>query len=431
MPAPSPRRAAADVLVAVLERRRPLEDALAGTPSFAALEGRDRGFARAIASATLRRLGGIDAILARFIARPLPTEARLARALLRTGAAQLLVLGTPAHAAVSETVALAGADRGARSYAKLINAVLRRVADEGPALLTAQPPGADLPAWLFARWRAAYGHGADDIALALREEPPLDLTVRAEPAAWAERLGGTLTPTGSVRLPPGAHQVESLPGFDDGAWWVQDAAAALPARVLGDVAGKRVLDLCAAPGGKTLQLAAMGAHVTAVDQSARRLKRLEANLARTALTAVVVAADALDYAPAAPFDAVLLDAPCTATGTLRRRPDVAWSKTEADIAALAALQARLIAAAARHVAPGGRLVYCICSLEPEEGPGAVDAALAAGAPLTRDAIAPEEIAGLPPEAFLPEGALRTLPCFWREPGGMDGFYIARFRRAPT
>jgi 16S rRNA (cytosine967-C5)-methyltransferase len=426
---PSPRRAAADVLIAVLDGRRPLEDALAQASSFAALAGRDRGFARAIVSATLRRLGGIDAALAQFIARPLPASARLARALLRTGAGQILVLGTPAHAAVSETVDLANADHDARSYAKLINAVLRRIASEGPRLLAAQLPGADLPQWLFQRWRRAYGEDeAARIAVALREEPPLDFSVKEDPAGWAVAVGGVVLPTGGVRLPPGAHAVESLPGFAEGAWWVQDAAAALPARLLGDVAGQRVLDLCAAPGGKTLQLAAAGARVTAVDSSARRLKRLQENLARTGLAADVAVADALDYVADAPFDAVLLDAPCTATGTLRRRPDAAWLKSEADVTALSALQVRLIAAAARSLAPGGRMVFCTCSLEPEEGPGAVTRALDEGAPLVRDPVSLEEIPGLPVEALTALGEVRTRPSVWAEVGGMDGFFMGRMIR---
>jgi 16S rRNA (cytosine967-C5)-methyltransferase len=427
MPGPSPRRAAADVLIAVLDEHRTLEIALARTPSFTALEGRDRGFARAIASATLRRLGVIDFTLSQFINIPLPPKARFPRALLRAGAAQLLVLGTPAHAAVSETVDVARAG-GAKSYAGLINAVLRRVAEHGPGLVAAQPDGADLPDWIFKRWTKAYGARAADIARALLVEPPLDLSVKRDPETWAATLGGAVLPTGSVRLPPGGHAVETLPGFAEGAWWVQDAAAALPARLLGDVDGLRVLDLCAAPGGKTLQLAAAGAQVTAVDKAPHRLTRLEANLARTGLAAELIAADALDYAPETPFDAVLLDAPCTATGTLRRRPDVAWSKTKADVVALAALQAKLIAAAARCVKPGGRLVYCVCSLEPEEGEGAVAAALAACAPLARDPVGPAEIEGLPSEASAKEGALRTLPSFWADRGGMDGFYVVRFRR---
>jgi 16S rRNA (cytosine967-C5)-methyltransferase len=208
---------------------------------------------------------------------------------------------------------------------------------------------------------------------------------------------------------------------------VQDAAAAIPARLLGDVRGARVLDLCAAPGGKTLQLAVAGARVTAVDKAPHRLKRVQQNLARTGLAAELVAADALAYAPSEPFDAVLLDAPCSATGTLRRRPDVAWLKTRADVAALAKLQGKLLSAAARLVKPGGRLVYCVCSLEPEEGPKALADALQAGAPLAHDPITPDEAPSLPPEAFQ-DGSLRTLPSFWPERGGMDGFFVARLRR---
>lgn len=427
-PSASPRRAAADLLVAVLEGRRTLDDALAGTPSFKALEGRDRGFARAIASATLRRLGGIDAVLARFLARPLPSTAGSARALLRTGAAQLLVLGTPAHAVVSETVDLARADQGAQGFAKLINAVLRKVATEGRPLLDAEPASVDLPDWLRDRWRAAYGvQTTEAMALAKREEPPLDLFAKADPVRWAEILGGSLLPTGTIRMPASAPPVETLPGYGDGAWWVQDAAAALPARLLGDVRGSRVLDLCAAPGGKTMQLAAAGAAVTALDKSDRRLGRVRENLARTGLEAELIAADALAFAPAEPFDAVLLDAPCTATGTLRRRPDVAWTKSAEDVSALAEIQSRLIGAAAGMLKPGGRLLFCTCSLEPEEGEGAVVAALQRGAPLARDPIARDELPGLP-EALTAEGTLRTLPSLWADRGSMDGFFAARLRR---
>jgi 16S rRNA (cytosine967-C5)-methyltransferase len=412
----------------VLDERRALDDALGQTPSFRALEGRDRGFARAIVSATVRRLGGVDFVLAQFIQNPLPPAAMLPRALLRSAAAQLLVLGAPAHAVVSETVAEAKAG-GAMAYAGLINAVLRKVAAQGAALLATQPDGSDLPPWLFQRWSAAYGaEAAAAVARVLQAEPPLDFTVKQDAAQWADRLGGVVLPTGSVRLPPGAHAVDALPGFVEGDWWVQDAAAALPVRLLGDVAGARVLDLCAAPGGKTLQLAAAGARVTAVDRSARRLRRLEENLRRTGLPAEIVVADALEFDAGEPFDAVLLDAPCSATGTMRRRPDVAWSKSAADIAALADLQVRLIGAAAGRLKPGGGLVFCTCSLEPEEGAQAVARALDAGAPLALDRIRPDELPGLPVEAFV-DGSVRTLPSCWAEQGGVDGFFIARLRRA--
>jgi len=411
------RRAATDLLVAVMERGRALEDALGETPSFKALEGRDRAFARALVTAGLRRLGGIDAVLSRFLDRPLPDSAHHARALLHLGTAQLLVLGTPAHAAVGETVETANQMREARGFAKLMNAVLRKVASKGQAILDELPPGSDLPHWLYTRWRASYGEAAPQIADALLNEPPLDLSVKQDAQGWAERLFGTVTPTGSVRLaehPP----VDSLPGFGDGAWWVQDAAAALPAKLLGDVRGKRVLDLCAAPGGKTLQLAAAGALVTAVDKSEARLKRLRENLLRTKLEAEVVCADALAF-KAEPFDAVLLDAPCTSTGTLRRHPDVAWLRRPTDVKALSDLQAQLIEAAAKLLKPGAPLVYAVCSLEPEEGPGVVADALRKD--WRRERLTNE----IPAEFITADGDMRTHPGLWPEIGGLDGFYAAR------
>jgi 16S rRNA (cytosine967-C5)-methyltransferase len=406
-----------------MDRGRALEDALGDTASFKVLEGRDRAFARALVTAGLRRLGGLNAVLSRFLERPLPESAAHARALLHLGAAQLLVLGTPAHAAVGETVETANSMHEARGFAKLMNAVLRRVANDGADVLAGLPSGADLPSWLYARWRAAYGDDAAHIASSLLHEPPLDLSVKADAADWSEKLQGALLPTGSVRLqqPP---PLDSLPGFHDGAWWVQDAAAALPARMLGDVRGKRVLDLCAAPGGKTLQLAAAGAFVTAVDKSEARLMRLRENLARTQLKADVICADALDFQPSEPFDAVLLDAPCTASGTLRRHPDVAWLRRPTDVRALADLQAKMLAACAPLLKPGGRLVYAVCSLEPEEGPGVIAHALRQGwrrAGLTRG-----EISGAD-DFITADGDLRTLPSHWRESGGLDGFFAARLK----
>jgi len=414
------RRAATDLLVAVMERGRALEDALAETPTFNALTGRDRAFARALVTAGLRRLGSVDTVLSEFLDRPLPESAAHARALLHLGAAQLLVLGTPAHAAVGETVETANHMKEARGFAKLMNAVLRKVANNGEAILNDLPPGSDLPQWLFTRWRASYGDAAAQIADALLIEPPLDISVKDNAAEWAERLFGAVTPTGSVRLSEHA-PVDGLAGFNDGAWWVQDAAAALPAKLLGDVRGKRVLDLCAAPGGKTLQLAAAGALVTAVDKSEARLKRLRENLARTKLEAQIVCADALEF-KAEPFDAVLLDAPCTSTGTLRRHPDVAWLRRPTDVKALSDLQTQLVAAAAKLLKPGAPLVYAVCSLEPEEGPGVVAAALRNGwtrAPLSNE---------IPAEFITTDGDMRTHPGHWSEIGGLDGFYAARLLR---
>ncbi len=421
------RVAAAELLIAVLDRGCTLDDALTETPSFSALEGRDRAFARTLVTAGLRRLGRVNAVLSAFLERPLPESAQHARALLHIGATQLLVLGTPPHAAVGETVEAANALRQARGFAKLINAVLRRVAREGAAMFAALPPGSDLPVWLYARWRASYGEAAAQMAQALWREPPLDLTAKSDAKAWTQKLGGKLTPTESVRLPLPLRGggVETLDGFAAGAWWVQDAAAALPARALGDVRGKRVLDLCAAPGGKTLQLATMGAHVTAIDKSETRLTRLRDNLARTKFSAEVICADALEYRAGEAFDAVLLDAPCSSTGTLRRHPEVAWLRRPNDIRALSELQSRLLRAAAAHLKPGAPVVYAVCSLEQEEGPGVVAQALNAG--WRRQPIEAGHIAGAD-EFRTPDGDLRTLPSHWPEIGGLDGFYIARLQR---
>ncbi|MBU6371142.1 MAG: methyltransferase domain-containing protein [Alphaproteobacteria bacterium] len=413
----SARRAAAALVSAVTDDGRTLDDALAATASYAALDGRDRAFARAIASATLRRLGGIDAVLAQFMARPLGDAASVPRAILRTGAAQLLALDAAPHAVVSEAVALAQSSRSARPFAGLINAVLRKVATQGRAVVDAAPPGADLPDWLFARWRAAYGAKAAAIALALRDEPPMDLTVKTDAAGWAARLGGAVGPTGGVRLPPGA-RVTELDGFAEGAWWVQDAAAMLPALMLGDVSGQRVADLCAAPGGKTLQLAAAGARVTALDIAESRLARLRDNLARTQLSAEVVCADACVWRPTEPFDAVLLDAPCTATGTLRRHPDAAWLRRPTDIATLTTIQSELLVAARDMTRPGGVIVYAVCSLELEEGEAMIEVARGLG--LTVEP-APEDS---PARAFASaDGAVRTTPA-----DDMDGFFAVRLRR---
>ncbi len=347
------------------------------------------------------------------------------RNLLRLGAVQLLFLHTPAHAAVGETVALAS---GRESFARgLANAVLRRVAREGEALIEAQDAARlDVPDWLWQSWSAAYGEDpARAIALAHLIEPPLDLSVKDRPEVWAGRLDAEHLYGNTLRRPAGG-AVEDLPGYADGAWWVQDAAAALPARLLPEVAGQVVIDLCAAPGGKTAQLAAAGARVIALEASARRALRLSANLRRLRLGAEVVVADARDWRPAQPACRVLLDAPCTATGTIRRHPDIAWHKTPADVVRLAQLQRQLLAAAAEMLAPGGALVYASCSLQPEEGAGLIEAALADGLALERWPIAPEELSGLAVERT-PAGEVRTLPCHLAEKGGLDGFFIARLR----
>lgn len=405
----NPTRAAAlDLLVAVLDRRRPLDEALDALP---ALDPRDRAAAHRLAAAALRRLGTLDAALETLLAREPPS---LVRHILRLGAADLLLLGAQPHAAVSTLVDLARA-RGLPKFAGLVNAVLRRVAAGGPALLEGlDGPRLDTPAWLFGSW----GADARAIALAHQQEAPLDLTLM--PGATPPP-GGEALPTGSLRFPPGT-RVTDLPGYAEGAFQVQDAAAALPAKLLAPRPGERIADLCAAPGGKTAQLAAAGAIVTAVEKDTTRLARLRENLARLRLSVDIVAADATAWRPGEPFDAVLLDAPCSATGTIRRHPDILHHKRPREIAAHTATQDALLAAALRLVRPGGRVVYAVCSLQPEEGPGRI-AALG----LPHDPFRPGELPALP-EAITAEGFLRTTPAFWPHRGGMDGFFAARLVR---
>lgn len=423
----SSRAVALDILTAVLRRRRPLDETLDGHAGLAALDERDRGFARLLVATTLRRLGQIDDLLGRFLERPLPAKAVAAHDILRLGAAQLVFLGTPAHAAVATAVELAK-QCGLTAHKNLVNAVMRRIDREGRGIVEAQDAARlNLPSWLWDSWCAAYGEPACRAIAAMQvTEPPLDLSVKGGSGAWAERLGAEVLPTGSLRRAAGG-AVPELDGYAEGGWWVQDAAAALPAKLLGDVRRRTVADLCAAPGGKTCQLAAAGATVTAVDRSERRLQRVADNLGRLGLAATLVAADAARWRPSAPVDAVLLDAPCSATGTLRRHPDIAWLKGPADVAKLAELQRALLVAAADMLKPGGRLVYCVCSLQPEEGPQVVERALADGVPLRRLPISPAELGG-PAELVGADGDLRTLPCHLAERGGMDGFYAARFEK---
>ncbi len=409
----STRAAALTLLTAVFERRRPLEEALDALP--ASLEARDRGAAHRIAGAVLRRAGSLDAVLEPFLRRepPLPV-----RAALRMGAAELLLLGTPAHAAVAATV-----DIVPRPFAGLVNAVLRRVATEGAAVLEGlDAERLDTPPWLWSAWHAAYGPGVRAIARAHQVPAPLDITLApgAAPPEGAEPL-----PTGSWRLPAGT-RVTDMPGLAEGQFWVQDAAAALPARLLGVTPGEKVADLCAAPGGKTAQLVAAGAQVTAVERDPRRAARLRENLARLKLDASVVEADAASWFPTGPgFDAVLLDAPCSATGIIRRHPDIPHLKRQQDIASLVDTQARLLARAASLLRPGGRLVFSTCSLQPEEGEAHLARAGALG--LEHDPIRPEELPGLE-AALTARGTLRSRPDLWPERGGIDGFFAARFRR---
>ena len=432
------RRIAADILDGVLRAHRPLDELLdaAAKPELAALPERDRALVRALAAMVLRRLGTLRHVLGRLLERGFPAQAPRVETALLIGAAQILWLDVPDHAAVDLAVRLVRADRRAAHHGGLVNAVLRRIARERDALVRdIDPLALDTPDWLLRRWTQAYGADtARAIAAAHAIEPALDLTVKSEAAYWASLLGGRVLPTGSVRLLAGG-PITALSGYREGAWWVQDAAAALPARLLTDVRGRTVADLCAAPGGKTAQLAAAGARVVAVDRASARLDRLAANLNRLGLAAEIVAADLTTADPAslpqAPFDAVLLDAPCSSTGTIRRHPDVPWRKRPDDIAALAVLQRTLLARAVELVKPGGLLLYCTCSLEPEEGVGIVTEALARDSRLRRRPISPAEVGGIE-EIVTAAGDLRTLPCHLADPdprmGGLDGFFAARFER---
>jgi len=422
------RRTALALLRAVLDDGRPLDEALAGNPHFARLEPRDRAFARLLLATTLRRLGQIDAALDACLDRPIKPKDVALRHILRLGAVQLLFLDTPPHAAVSTALDLAKGPRLAGQRG-LLNAVLRRLAREGQAIVAGQDAARlNTPDWLWQPWCAAYGEDTTRaIAAAHLVEPPLDLSCKEDAQGWAATLGAEVLPGGTLRLPAGQGDITRLPGYAEGAWWVQDAAAALPARLLGDVKDKTVIDLCAAPGGKTAQLAAAGAEVIAVEKNAERLARLQDNLQRLKLAAAAVAADAAAWQPPAPADAVLLDAPCSATGTLRRHPDIAWLKDAAQITTLTATQDRLLAHAVGMVKPGGLLVYAVCSLQPEEGAQRIHALLTSDDRMERLPLAPDDLPGLA-EAITHEGDLRSLPCHLKDKGGLDGFYACRLRR---
>ena len=438
VPGLAARRIAADILDGVLHKHRTLDDQLDGAtahPALKTLADRDRALMRRLVATILRRLGTLGHLLSRLLDRGIPTDAPRAQSALLIGAAQILWMDVPDHAAVDLSVRLVQSDRRAAKYAGLVNAVLRRCAREGAGIVDeVKTETLDIPPWLLKRWIAHYGEAtAKAMAHAILHEPSLDLTVKSDPAQWATRLHGEQLPTGTVRtLLQGS--VTMLPGFSEGAWWVQDAAAALPARLFGDIKGKTIVDFCAAPGGKTAQLAQAGARVIALDRSPARVARLKDNMTRLSLEAEAIVVDATEWQgdvggfDAGGFDGILIDAPCTSTGTIRRHPDVAWLRQEADIAALGPLQKRLLQRAAGLLKPGGILVYCTCSLEPEEGEAAVTALLSAESGLKRAPIAPDEVAGLA-EVINPQGDLRTLPSHLAHAdprlGGLDGFYAAR------
>ena len=435
VPGLAARRIAADILDGVLHKRRTLDDQLEGAgahPGLKTLADRDRALMRRLVATILRRLGTLGHVLSRLLDRGIPTDAPRAQSALLIGAAQILWMDVPDHAAVDLSVRLVQSDRRAAKYAGLVNAVLRRCAREGQPLIDeVKSETLDVPPWLLARWIAHYGETvAREIATAIAFEPSLDITVKSDAGQWASRLHGETLPTGTVRtLLQGP--VTMLPGFAEGQWWVQDAAAALPARLFGDLTGKTVADLCAAPGGKTAQLVLAGAEVTAVDRSPGRMTRLRDNFARLSLRAESVVADAAEWdgdKGGKTFDGILVDAPCASTGTIRRHPDVAWLRQEDDIMAMTGVQKRLLQKAVSLLKPGGTLVYCTCSLEPEEGEHQIAALLAEDATMRRAPIEASEVAGLD-EILNGDGDLRTLPSHLphADPrlGGLDGFYAAR------
>jgi 16S rRNA (cytosine967-C5)-methyltransferase len=426
------RRIAADILDGVLLRKRGLDEQWEDQSALRAVSERDRALTRRLVATVLRRLGTLRHIVTRLLEHGLPSGVPRLESALLLGAAQILFLDVADHAAVDLSVRLVRGDRRSAPYAGLVNAVLRRLARERRRLVAdLDPLVLDTPAWLMRRWSAAYGvEIARAIAAVHATDPPLDLTAKGDPAMLAAKLGGSVLPTGTVRL-LSRGPVSHLPGYSEGEWWVQDAAAALPAKLLGNVRGLRVADLCAAPGGKTAQLALAGAHVVAVDQSPTRLARLRENLARLALQAEIIVADATSWQEG-PFDGVLLDAPCSATGTIRRHPDIPWLKSEADLEPLTALQRALFEQACRLLKPGGVLVYSTCSLEPEEGEHIVAWALGRNPALRRKPITPDEVGGLA-ELITREGDLRTLPCHLADSEdprarGLDGFFAARLEK---
>ncbi|MBN9219769.1 MAG: RsmB/NOP family class I SAM-dependent RNA methyltransferase [Mesorhizobium sp.] len=431
------RKAAARLLAAVIDARTPLDgltDHENGHPQYKSLDLRDRGLVRAILVTALRYRMTISGLLARRLEKPLPPNATALSHMLHVAAAQILFLDIPDSAAVDLAVTHAKSDPRTQRFSGLVNGVLRTLArakdTELPEALAATD---EAPKWFSDRLKAAYGPDKAKLILeAHRVEAPVDFSVKTDPEYWAGKLGGIVLTTGTVRVEKLASAVTELPGFAEGAWWVQDAAASLPAKLFGDVKGLRVADLCAAPGGKTAQLILAGARVTAVDTSKNRLARLAQNLGRLGLSADIVQADLLKYEPAELFDAVLLDAPCSSTGTVRRHPDVPWTKTTADVDKLADLQHRLLARAVTLVRPGGRIVFSNCSLDPLEGEDLHRAFLAQTALVADDPLHRGEIAGIDP--FLTQqGTLRTTPADLDlgapERSGLDGFFAARMRRA--
>jgi 16S rRNA (cytosine967-C5)-methyltransferase len=425
------RETAVRVLMAVTLKNRPLDLTFDDMASTANLDSRDRAFTMHMVMLTLRRYGSLNHILDMMLDRGLPQNATWTKAAILIGLAQILFMRTAdfasAHQMVELVKNLPGKEKG---FAGLVNAVLRRAGREKASLLKTldRNPLLDIPDWLRGRWVSAYGQDtAEQLAIALHSEPMLDISLKNADMAtdYATRLEANILPTGSLRRP--FADVKSLNGYEDGEWWIQDISASLPAKLFPDLEGKHILDMCAAPGGKTLQLASLSAVVTAIDRSKNRLKRLIENLKRTGLKAEVMTADASTFIPQRSVDHILLDAPCSATGTYRRNPDVMLHKTADDIQKLAKLQSRILEHAFSLLPPEGTLIYCVCSIEPDEGIDQINLFLKDNPKARRLPVTPEETDGLG-EIITENGDILCLPHFLKEQGGMDGFYISRLTK---
>ena len=428
------RQAAARLLSAVVDKKTSLDgltDNEHGHPQYLALEMRDRMLVRAILGAALRHRADIERIVERYLDRPLPQNALSLRHLLHVAAAQVLYLDVPDHAAIDLAVTAAKSDPRNQRFSGLVNAILRKLARTADEERAQSATTENIPAWFSQVLVENYGREkAAKILAAQANEPPIDISVKSNPEMWAEKLGGHVLFNGTVRLEHVEGAVSDLEGYQQGEWWVQDVAASLPARLLGNIKDKTVADLCAAPGGKTAELAIQGANVTAIDLSANRLKRLQHNMERLNLKVATWAGNLKDFKPEELFDAVLLDAPCSSTGTIRRHPDILWTKDVSDVEKLAKLQLELLIASISLVKIGGLIVFANCSIFRQEGEELVNNVLSSRNDIKLVPIRDEEVGGR--KELLSNGVLRTTPADLEGKtallSGMDGFFAARFQR---
>jgi 16S rRNA (cytosine967-C5)-methyltransferase len=420
------RQLAALLMRQVLDDRQTVEEVREKSSAYSELSAQDKAFTMQLLMTSLRYRGALEKLLAKFLTKPMRKERRDVHFLLLTAMTQILLLEVPDHAVVNSAVELTKPLNP--KLAGLVNAVLKQVITQRKSWWQQQNIAQlSTPEWLWLSWQQAYGEeAAQAIAQVQLEIPPLDITVKSEAEAWANKLEAELLPTGSLRRKSASARVETLPGFEEGAWWVQELAASLPVKLLGELSGKSVLDCCAAPGGKTAQLAAAGASVTAIDQSPHRVRRLQENMQRLHLQAEVITADLLSWEPETLYDIILLDAPCSATGTIRRHPELPWLRSPKDVKRLVQIQQKLLHRVSKWLRPGGVLLYAVCSLQAEEAEQQAENFLQTGK-LTPDPITADEVAGQG-DWITPQGYLRTLPGFLKAQGGMDGFFAARMRR---